>query len=102
VEELRPAADAAGCNGGASRHLIPGEWPAADQRITRIFARSHCGHNDPIGQLGWQILEGVHGEVDPSVEQGVVDLFGEESAASDARKRHIGQQVACGVDLDTL
>jgi hypothetical protein len=44
----------------------------------------------------------VHGDVDPAVEQGIVDLLGEQALAADIGQGHVEDLVAGGLDDDDL
>jgi hypothetical protein len=44
----------------------------------------------------------MHGEIDPAVEHGIVDLLGEQGTAADADEGDLLDQVARGPDLDPL
>ena len=72
--------------------------PAQDQRIARILARQRAGQHDAGRQLGLQVLQAVHGEVDPAVQQRLVDLLGEQPLAADLRQRPVLHRVAGGAD----
>ena len=56
---------------------------AQDQRVARILARQGAGQHDAGRQLGFQILQAVHREVDPAVQQRLVDFLGEQALAAD-------------------
>jgi len=49
-------------------------------------------------QLGGQILQAVHGEIGAAVEQGFLNLLGEETFGPDFGERHVGDLVAGGLD----
>ena len=84
------------------RKVAPLERTAPDQRIAWILPLGHGHQRDAGRQPRRQVLEGVNGEVDPPLEQGVVDLPGEEGPAADLREGHVPHHVAGGADLDPL
>ena len=50
------------------------------------------------GELGLEVLQAVHGEVDPAIEQRLVDLLGEQALAADLGEAAVLHRVACGAD----
>ena len=102
VEKLRPATKAARCDHRRSGKVGPSKWGPANESISRILSRADRRDDDSRGELGWQILEGVNREIDPVFQEGVVNLLGKQSPASDPGQRHIRGQIAGGFDLDSV
>ena len=71
---------------------------AQDQRVARILAPQRAGEHDAGRQLGLQVLQAVHREVDAAVEQRLVDLLGEQALAADLRQAAVLHRVAGGAD----
>jgi hypothetical protein len=62
-----------------------------NQRIARVFAFQHAGQHNARRQFGFQILEAVHRNVNPSVGQCFMDFLGEKPFAT-----NIGQSMFVG------
>ena len=70
----------------------------AHQRIERILALEHRGERKSGLELGGQILQAVHGQVDAFVEERAVELLGEEGPSAHRPQRHLGLQITAGDD----
>jgi hypothetical protein len=90
VEQLCPPAQAAGPDHGAMGNISPAKRGSPDQSVAGIFPRAHGRDHDAVGQLSREILERVDREVDPPVQQRIVDLFGENRASPDPSERYLG------------
>ncbi len=80
--QLGDPARRAGADPAADRQLAEGEAVAGDDDVARVLAQRHRGQRDAVGGSGGEVLEGVHGDVDPAVEQGLA-----QRAHEDARRR---------------
>ena len=96
VQQLRGAAHAARPHHGAVRQggvgivaLRDFEVRAQDQRIPRVLALQHAGQHDAGRQLGLEVLQAMHREIDAAVQQGLMDFFAEQALAAD-----VGQALA--------
>ena len=58
---------------------------AADDGVARIGPLRKGGDGEAFGQLGGQIFQAVDGKIDAFVEQGFLDLAGEEAFAAGSR-----------------
>ena len=70
----------------------------ADEGIAHIAARQHGGDGSAWRKLRGQVLHGVHGDIDPLIEQGLVDLLGEQPLAAEVAQRLVADAVAGGGD----
>mmetsp|Transcript_33342 Transcript_33342/g.79061 ORF Transcript_33342/g.79061 Transcript_33342/m.79061 type:complete len:232 (+) Transcript_33342:333-1028(+) len=75
------------------RLVLPGH-----KNIACVLAREVAGQDSALGEVCWHVLHGVHGDVDPAVEQGIVNLLGEEPLASNVRERLVKNLVPCRLD----
>ena len=71
---------------------------AEDQRVAGILAGQRAGEDDAGGQLGFQVLQAVHGEVDAAVQQRLVDLLGEQALAAEVGQAAVLHRIAGGAD----
>lgn len=69
-----------------------------DQGVARVLAPERAGEHDAGCKLGLEVLEAVHGEVDPPVGQGFMDLLGEEPLPADLGKPPVLHAIAGGGD----
>ena len=95
LAQLRGAAQRAGSDPGAGGQI---GQRAAHHGVARVLALGHGGQHQARGQLGGQILQAVHGEIGAAVEQGFLNLLGEQALGPDLGERHIGDLVAGGLD----
>jgi hypothetical protein len=102
IQQLRPPPETAGGQDGAVRDSRPADRLVADQRISRILPLAHGPQHDAVGQIGRQILERMHREIDAAIQQGVIDLPGEQGPAADPSQRNIGHHVSGGPDVHSL
>ena len=98
VEHLRPAAEAAGADRRPVGKLIEPAVLVANEGVAGRAAGRDGGEFEPRLGDGRQVLETVHGDVGPAVEQGVLDRLGEH--AEPAHRRQGGRLVAVAVRLD--
>jgi len=75
---LRAHLRAAGGERRALGQIRPAHATPPDQRIAGVFPLRHGRERDTGRQHRRQVFERVHGEVDPALEHGVVDLPGEQ------------------------
>ena len=95
LAELRGAAQ--GTSADARAGLEIGQ-AFADQGIPRVFARGDGGEDEVVREFRREILQAVDGEVGAAVEQGFLDLLGEEALGTDFSERDIRGLVAGGFD----
>ena len=94
--QLRPAPEAAGGHDRPLGQRGPPQPVPRDEGVPRVFPEPDGTERDAVGEAGREILERVHGDVDPAVEHRVVELLGEERAVSDAGERDLLDEVAGG------
>ena len=85
--------------GGPDPH--PGADPVGSaQRVTRILARRVRADDEAVGVGRRHVLRGVDGDVDPAVEQRLLELLDEDAALADLAERLRAVAVACRRDRD--
>lgn len=67
--------------------------------VARVFPAGDAREDETLRKGARHVLDGVHGEVGPPVEQRLLDLLHEESLAPDVGERSVGDAVAAGDDL---
>ncbi len=77
----------AGADAGTGRQLAEREPVAGHDDVARVLAWRHGGERDPVARAGGQVLEGVDGQVDPAVEQGVAQRADEDAGPADLGER---------------
>src|SRR5262245_59706602 len=97
---LRDAAQARGPHARAGRQI--GQRRPTDQRFPGIVAPRNRGEREAVGGGGGQILERVHGNVDPAIEQRLFDFLGEEPFALELVQRAVHLGVSSRLDDDEL
>ena len=102
LQQLRLAAQRRGADDAALRQLGKRSAPARDQRVARILARQRRGEDDRLRQPRRQVLDRMHRQIDPPVQQRLVDLLGEQALAADLGQRPVEDPVAGGLDDDHL
>ena len=75
-------------------------WP--NQRIPGIFAFEHGSEVETVGQHGRHVLAAVDREIDVTFQQGVFDLFDEETLSADLGQRHFLETIARCLDHHNL
>jgi len=60
---------------------------AVEQHLAHIGPRPHRSEGEPLGQLGGQILQAVHRQVGTALEQGHLQLLGEQPLGQRFRSR---------------
>ncbi len=100
VQQLSTTAQAAGSDHATLRNVAPAKRCAADQGIAGILSGAYGSYRDPIGKLSREVLERVHREVDPSLEQRIVDLLGKDRATADSSERDLCSQITGRFDLN--
>ena len=92
--DLRPLLQRGERVGGIDRRMARRQH----QRIARILALQRAGERDAGRQSGFQILQAMHGEIDPPRRQRFVDFLGEQPLAADLGERAVLHRVAGGDD----
>jgi hypothetical protein len=100
VQDLRSPAQTARGDHAPFRQLAPAERAMAHEGVSRILPWADGRDGDSRRQLSGEVLQRVHGKVDPALQQGVVNLLGEERATAEASQRYIGLQVTGSLDFD--
>ncbi|MNY10841.1 hypothetical protein D3C86_1438400 [compost metagenome] len=72
----------------------------ADEAVAGVLAFGHGGDGQAGGLFGGDVLHRVDGDVDAAVEQGLLDLLGEQGLAADFQQAAVLNAVAGGDDLD--
>jgi len=72
----------------------------ADEGVAGVFALWHGGDGQTGRLFGGDVLHRVDGDVDAAVQQGFLDLLGEQGLAADFQQAAILDAVAGGDDLD--
>ncbi len=94
-EQLGPPAH----RGGPDPH--PGTNPVGSaERVTRILARRVRADDEAVGVGRGHVLRGVDRDVDPAVEQRLLELLDEDAALADLAERLRAVAVACRRDRD--
>ncbi len=83
---------------GVVRVVAGREAGAQNQRVTGVLAAHGAGQHETGGKGGLKILEAVHGEVDPTVQQGFMDFLGEQPLAANLGQSAILDLITCRVD----
>ena len=94
-----------GADHGAVRQFTDAFGGAADEGVARVLARQECRQHQASRQHGRHVLRGMHGEIDGTGEQRLLDLLGEKAFAAGFRQRPVLDHVAAGADdfdLDPL
>ena len=100
--ELGAAARGAGADGGAGRELTEGEPVARDEGVAGVLALRHGRDRRGVVGGGGEVLERVHGEVDPPVGEGGPQRRDEHPGAAQLGQRRGAVAVALGAHLDQL
>ena len=99
--QLRGAPRRAGADHAADRELPEGQAVASDHDVARVLARRHGRQGEARGGRGGQVLQRVHREVDPAVEERLAQGADEHAqTAETGQRRRAG--VALGGDVDEL
>ena len=93
--KLRRAAKRTGSDFRAALKL--GER-SPDQSVARIFALRNRRKRQARRQLGGNVLQAVHGDVDRASEQRFLNFLGEQTLSADLGQRDILNPVASGLD----
>ena len=70
------------------------------ENVPDIFARQIAGDDEAVGKNRWQVLRGMDGEVDVVLEEGGVELLGEEPLAARFRQWTVLNEIARGSNHD--
>jgi hypothetical protein len=108
--KLRYAANAAGSNARCVSQrrtdridiLRSFSTGAKDDRIARVLSGKNSGDRQSFGQKGWHVLAAVNSKIDLARKQGVLDLFHEETLASDFGQWRFAKSIAGCLDHHDL
>ena len=105
MQQLRRPPQRVGADHGAGRQHAPGialtrrrAVGPQDQHVAGVLALQRAGEHDAGRQLGLEVLQAVHREVDAAVEQRLVDLLAEQALAADLCQRAVLHRIAGGAD----
>jgi hypothetical protein len=104
IADMFELAFPAEASGGDLRPLrLPEEQPLAvpgvrDEHITHILAFADRSDRQSCRQFGRQVFQTMYGEIDPSIQERMLNLSGEQSLVADLRKRGIEDLVTFGPD----
>jgi hypothetical protein len=96
--QLCAAALTAGADNCALRQVGETAVFDRDEHIAGIDSRWSRGQREGLKQFGWQIFEGMDGEMHAAFGERLFNLLGEHSFGTDLGERDIGDFVAGGVD----
>eukprot|EP00958_Prasinococcus_capsulatus_P015766 scaffold1690_cov366-Prasinococcus_capsulatus_cf.AAC.2 len=102
VEELGLAAQGGAADDGRLGELAEGAVLEAHEGVAHVLARQVAVEHGALGQVRGHVLHGVHGDVDAAVQEGLVDLLGEEALAANVRQGLAEHLVAGGLDHHDL
>ncbi len=100
--ELGPAPRRAGADGGAGGQLAEGQAVPRDERVAGVLADGDGGDGGARVGGGRQVLEGVDGEVDAAVGEGLAQRRDEDARTAQLGERGALVAVALGAHLDEL
>ncbi len=100
-EELRPAARARRADARPARKVREGPPRLGNEDVARVLALRNGREDDARGKRRRHVLQAVDREVDPAVEQRLVELLREVSLPAD-RRAGGGEAVARRADVDDL
>ena len=100
--ELGPAAGGARAHGRARRQLTEREPAPGDEGVAGVLAHRDRGHERVRVGCRGQVLQRVHGQVDPPVDQGGAQGGDEDAGAAELGQRGGLVAIALGADLDEL
>ena len=101
VEQLGPAAEAAGPNHRADGKPLERPGPVRDQHVVDRGPLGHGRQAQTRHHVGRQVLQAVDGQVDAALEQLPLDFL-REKAAVGSRTDRVLPAIAGGRDLDHL
>ncbi len=76
----------------------PAQTRPAEQQVGGLGPFGDRGHREALGLLGRQVLERVHHEVDRALQEGELELLGEEALALHLVEGDVLDLVAPGLD----
>ena len=79
VEQLRPAPERAGADRRPVGQGVEGPVARGDQGVGHVLAGRDGPQDQAVGPLGRQVLQAVDGDLDEPLEQGPLDLLGEQA-----------------------
>jgi hypothetical protein len=74
--DQRLPAQRRGADDGTPRQFLDCRGRASDEGVARVLTWQEGRQFQSIRQRGWHILRGMHGEIDPAVEERFLDLLG--------------------------
>ena len=99
-QALGGAAQGGGAEAGALGQVFQCLPLVADEGVAGVFALGDGGDGQAGRHLGRDVLHRVDGGVDAAVQQGFLDLLGEQRLAADFQQAAVLDAVAGGGDLD--
>mmetsp|Transcript_84 Transcript_84/g.278 ORF Transcript_84/g.278 Transcript_84/m.278 type:complete len:419 (+) Transcript_84:28-1284(+) len=97
-QDLRPPPERRGADHAVLRQGGKAVADGRDEGVPDVLPGQVAGQHRAGGKVGWHVLHGVHRDVDPTVQQGLVHLLGEEALAANVRERLRQDLVAGGLD----
>ena len=70
----------------------------ADEGVAVVLALRDGGEDQTRRHVGWHVLQGVDGEVDAPIDQGLLDFLGEQGLAANVHQAAVLNAVAGGDD----
>jgi len=101
IQQLGAAANATGADAGTGRQRREAVPVAANQDIAGTLPLGHGGQTQTGDAVGGQVLEAMHRQVDGSIQQSVLQLFGKHTLTADRPQRSRGD-VALGRNVNQL
>ena len=101
-QQLRLAAQRRGADDGLLRQCRDCRRFRRQKSLARIVARQYASDLEPRRQPGFEILQGMHRQIDAAVEQRLLDLFGKKPLAADLGEAAVLLAVAAGADRHDL
>src|SRR5664279_1349098 len=96
--QLRLAAQATGTHARTMWQRLDAVVLDGQKHVARIDPRGDGNHFESGRQLGRQVFEAVHSEINPAFGQGVFDLLGEHAFGADLGQCYLRDLVAGGLD----
>ena len=97
-QQLGLAPQAAGAHMRALRQGVHIGVIEGKETVGAGLARRHAAQDQPFGQNHGHILDAVHGQVRPPVQQGLFDFLHEQALAAHFGQGHVQNDVAPGLD----
>src|SRR5207248_831717 len=94
VAQLRAPAHAARPDDRTARQIGERGHGAGKESVVRVLADRHAYELEARGQLARHVLQAVDADVDPALEQRLLDLLDEHTLRADCRKRDVAAKIA--------